>query len=93
MKPLIDKRPLLEKITSKYDVEEGEKVSSATIYNMILNAPEVKRRQGYWFSSMDGDGHTCSWCGHDFCYLQYIDERPEWKFCPNCGAEMEVNDD
>lgn len=50
-------------------------------------------RKGSWYGSGDGyaDGHLvideweCPCCGK---YFQEWDEKPDWNFCPNCGADM-----
>lgn len=50
-------------------------------------------QQGQWEGSADGyangvlvyDMWRCSECGFD---ADGAEEKPEWKFCPNCGARM-----
>ena len=49
---------------------------------------------GTWIGEFDGyadgcpvyDMWSCSNCGK---YFPEWDERPDWKYCPNCGAHME----
>lgn len=49
--------------------------------------------RGEWYGSGDGyaDGHlviddwSCPFCGK---YFPEWDEKPDWNFCPNCGADM-----
>ena len=51
-------------------------------------------RHGYWVGTGDGyaDGElvydmwACSECGFD---ADGADEKPDWKYCPNCGARMD----
>ena len=64
---------------------------------VIKNIPaaEVEQvRHGQWEGTADGyaDGElvydmwNCSECGFD---ADGAEEKPEWKFCPNCGAWMD----
>lgn len=48
-------------------------------------APAV---HGRWNIASDGDGVVCSVCSEDFCTL--IHETERFKFCPNCGAKMDL---
>lgn len=51
-------------------------------------------RHGRWEGTADGyaDGElvydmwACSECGFD---ADGAEEKPEWKYCPNCGAQMD----
>lgn len=88
MEPLINKAKLLQSLVNNYDVEMGQEISSAKIYNLIRAQPEVeiKHNTAYWYPAMDGDGWCCSNCNHDICYLQF--EGNYEKFCRHCGAEM-----
>ena len=58
----------------------------------VKNAPTadvVERKRGEWLSSRPDAPmfgfHYCSICGRKRT-------SPQDNFCPNCGAEMEVND-
>ena len=64
----------------------------------LPSADVVERKKGQWIGEADGyaDGELvydtwyCSCCD----YVAEDEERPMWKFCPNCGAEMrEANND
>lgn len=54
---------------------------------------ELKPIEGYWYGEADGysDGELvydewfCSECGTHF---NEWDDKPTWKYCPNCGAKM-----
>ena len=41
---------------------------------------------GYWNGELVYDIWNCSECGFD---ADGADERPDWKYCPNCGAKMD----
>ena len=71
-----------------YDLEEA--------VNAICAIPVADVRpvaKGAWHGSGDGyaDGHLvfdeweCPFCGK---YFPEWDEKPDWNFCPNCGADM-----
>ena len=73
-------------------------------YKMFENCIEtlptidaVPVRHGEWYGEADGyaDGELvydmwyCSFCGKRF---EEWDEKPNWNYCPNCGARMEGRD-
>lgn len=69
----------------------------ADAYQFIRGFPAadvVERKTGRWCADYDGysDGEPvydmwwCSACGE---YFDEWDDRPTWKYCPNCGAKME----
>ena len=41
---------------------------------------------GYWNGELVYDIWNCSECGFD---ADGADEKPDWKYCPNCGAKMD----
>ena len=86
MRPLIDKAKLLQELVETYDVEAGEKISAAKLYNLVRAQKEVEPLIAYFYPAMDGDGWVCSNCGNDICYLQFEGENEH--FCRNCGAEI-----
>ncbi len=57
-----------------------------------------ERKTGEWCADYDGysDGEPvydmwwCSACGE---YFDEWDDRPTWKYCPNCGAKMSEGDE
>ena len=89
MAEYIDKQAFLERMKKadryfmvKFDIES-------------FPAAEVEQvRHGQWEGTADGyaDGElvydmwNCSECGFD---ADGAEEKPEWKFCPNCGAWMD----
>ena len=50
----------------------------------------VKRKKGQWKWSEDNASWCCSVCG---CVFEEIDWKPEYNYCPNCGARMEENNE
>lgn len=60
----------------------------------IPAADVTEVRHGRWEGTADGyaDGElvydmwACSECGFD---ADGAEEKPEWKYCPNCGAKMD----
>ena len=52
---------------------------------MLENLPSTDRPTGEWVWS-DEDA---SWkCGRCDCVFEEIDWKPNYNFCPNCGAKM-----
>lgn len=51
---------------------------------------EYMTKHGKWILAEDGDGVVCSCCGKDFCILVY--ETDDFKYCPNCGTLMDLED-
>lgn len=86
MRPLIDKAKLLQELVESYDVEAGQQISAAKLYNLIRSQKEVEPVVGYWYPAMDENGWICSNCGGDVCYLQF--EGQNERFCRYCGAMM-----
>lgn len=51
------------------------------IYRALMTLPPVQPKKGKWMrESIKGILYHCSVCTGRFDY--------EWKFCPNCGADM-----
>lgn len=75
------------KYVRKWLKENFELVNDDSIFNMSVV------RQGCWVGTADGyaDGELvydmweCSECGYD---ADGADEKPNWNFCPICGADM-----
>lgn len=74
-----------------YQVRDG-------VLDLVSKQPAadvVLVRHGEWQGTADGyaDGElvydmwNCSKCGFD---ADGAEERPDWKFCPNCGARMDL---
>lgn len=62
------------------------KIGFDAIVKVINAQPTIERKTGKWeiyvISPFDGEGCRCSECG--------FEGVPYWDFCPNCGAQMEV---
>lgn len=86
---LTDKMVIIKTVGSKHDwrYEETMRVSS---YKVIKINDSDSVVQGKW---KDGDA-ICPICGMDKYSGLYADIYADWqpKFCPNCGAEMNMKD-
>ena len=66
----------------------AEGMITAAIYAERMPPAHPERKRGHWINS------CCSVCGlsrYNFVKLSHIDAgyRGTWKYCPNCGAEMD----
>lgn len=101
---LIDRDALARRIRVFIDFEcaTSETLRSAEIIRrIVIDQPTVDAApvvHGQWVGSYDGyfDGYPvydmweCSNCGFD---ADEADEMPDWKYCPNCGADMRAPQD
>lgn len=63
-----------------------------------LSAINGRKKIGEWFGEADGyadgelvyDTWSCGCCGK---YFPEWDEKPDWNYCPNCGADMRGDKD
>lgn len=65
-----------------------------SVMEFVENLPAAdvaEVRHGRWEEASDGDGVVCSECGTDFCTM--IHETEKFRFCPNCGARMDKEDE
>lgn len=85
-------------------VENGEKYVGYGTYKLeVLSQylkkyfmPSAEPKKAVWIGEYDGyaDGNVvidnwyCSNC--DYCYEDF--EKPDWNYCPNCGAKMEASE-
>lgn len=72
-------------------IKESQRMTSKVkaILCYIETMPSQNRPQGEWIWQLANNGwvdHICSVCG----YTENTDIHVslEWKYCPNCGAEM-----
>ena len=57
--------------------------SLSTAVDVIKDLPSAQ--SGKWIWSEDNASWCCSICG---CVFEEIDWKPEYNYCPNCGADM-----
>lgn len=94
---LISRDALAEKVTERLALEwgyEGIEEDIAAIFEEAPAVDAVPVVHGLWVGTADGyaDGELvydmweCSECGY---YADGADEKPNWNYCPNCGAKMD----
>lgn len=81
-------------VAYKLDSDFAAAVQEAA--DAIEKMPDIndQKKIGEWFGEADGysdgelvyDSWSCGCCGK---YFPEWDEKPDWNFCPNCGAMME----
>lgn len=99
-KKFIDVWGVVEKLSGKCALATGEEYEAfIEALNIVLDAPEVapqEIRHGEWEGMADSyyngallyDMWQCSECGCG-CEADEAVEKPNWNFCPNCGAKMD----
>lgn len=59
-----------------------------TAQKIVDSMPTVEERKvGKWIGEEEGYYSECSCCGASFLWEDYKCIG-DWKYCPNCGAEM-----
>ena len=53
---------------------------------LVVHGTWVGTAGGYWDGELVYDMWECSECGYD---ADGADEKPNWHYCPNCGAKMD----
>ena len=95
---LIDINPIIRNLTAMKSMYDA--IALDGMIKALEEAPAVDAAPvvpGQWVGSGDGyaDGElvydmwACSECGYD---ADGADEKPQWRFCPNCGAKMDGGD-
>lgn len=103
---LIDADAIYNAVESRYRVSSGiEHRSQRDLLDLICEQetidPESLRARGKWNEVEQPCGWSvemcaeCSVCGEDFILEDYTMDivRDVFKYCPNCGAKMEVSED
>ena len=98
MPEYIDREVLFQALTDKFKARLGS--SHIPTWNDAFDtaksvpvADVVERKKGHYIVNSDGyaDGYpvydiwSCSECG---CVFEDWDEKPNYNYCPNCGADM-----
>lgn len=81
---------LLNRERSEYEVK-NHVLPAEDVVAMIQNAPAVEPTKGKWLPEgvPDWTGYQCNRCGDHALEIDGVEIRS--KFCPNCGAEMETD--
>ena len=58
--------------------------------DVAIEALSADRPKGEWKWSESDVSWMCGRCG---CVFEEIDWRPDYNFCPNCGADMRGEED
>ena len=102
-RPGADRRPIASRVLCDSCEAEGKEFSQSCSYtadkeaikwwNRRVDAPIDERSKGAWecIEIIDDDGvndkaaqcSVCDWTNDD-----YFHSKREYKFCPNCGADM-----
>ena len=75
-------------------LNNGEKAISLDAVGAIKQLPPIQPKRGKWISAdaiFGGVPFYCSECGENT--WDTVIGKPRWKFCPMCGAKMEVNNE
>ena len=70
--------------------------SEVDVANLLLHAPALSpddvRGVGEWEDAKQHGLCRCSVCKDCYIEKDYITQA-KWKYCPSCGAKMEVSED
>ena len=70
--------------------------SEVDVANLLLHAPTISpdevRGVGEWEDAKQHGLCRCSVCKDCYIEKDYITQA-KWKYCPSCGAKMEVSED
>ena len=96
----IDADKLYSKVkeeTNPYGKPTLDYESGVKVLDMINNQPtadvvEVKHGEWYLLDECANEGVYCSVCHKKVYKTDYANQKLKSKFCPNCGARMEVEE-
>ena len=90
---LIDADPLIVFLYEQHvKADRFEGCMIEQFIDVLRHCPEVKleHQKGMWIWDKRTGTYHCSECGHDPLH-EDVGEIEEYKYCMNCGAEMEVD--
>lgn len=92
MSDLISREEFLKRIEPYNTDDKMDKALYNFAYNKMMDCSSVKpeRKTGKWIWDKRTGTYHCSECGHDPLH-EDVGELEEYKYCMNCGAEMEVD--
>lgn len=88
----IDADRLKEHIDKLPALPDGNFAGNHSALKALINmqpSVEPERKPGKWIWDKRTGTYHCSECGHDPLH-EDVGELEEYKYCMNCGAEMEV---
>ena len=88
MSDLISRQAAIDAVQNRHMMLNKEKV---LLINDLEKLPSAEPKKGRWISAdamFHGVPFYCSECGENT--RDTVMGKPRWKFCPNCGAKMEV---
>ena len=90
---LIDKEALLKRMQNDplFDLVEGYGVSGVINAEPTVDAEPVRHgKWKQWDSYGFEDTYKCTACGESFVLIEGTPITNGYKYCPNCGAKMDV---
>ena len=75
-------------LRTKSDLKKKTVKENIKAYEMAIEALEQEPKTGHWIDMTSGYAFNdkCSECGY-IVHIQFINE---YKYCPNCGAKMQI---
>ena len=84
MADLIDRQAAIDAIGKIERTDNWKAAVSMVLYDLPSAQPE--RKKGEWLDGGMKGVYYCSECKHKIMTNVYVDQRPLWKYCPNCGS-------
>ena len=92
---LIDADALVAELQKK-PIHDGHFIHTRDVSDAIFYAPTISpddvRGVGEWEDAKQHGLCRCSVCKDCYIEKDYITQA-KWKYCPSCGAKMEVSED